>query len=107
MSIITATANVDLCITAQRELFGAGRMELADALIGADCLDHGGESGPRIGGRDAGAARGPEGIRGVVAWLRSAFADLAWRSFAVQRSTCSASAMGRSPSTGPPATTSG
>jgi len=78
MSVTTATANVDLCITVQRELFGAGRMELADELIDADCVDHGGESGPHGAGREAGAARGPEGIKGVVGWLRSAFPDLAY-----------------------------
>lgn len=79
MTVTTATAaNVDLCITAQRELFGAGRLELADELIGADCLDHGAESGPRVAGREPGAARGPEGIMGVVGWLRSAFPDLAY-----------------------------
>lgn len=79
MTVTTATAaNVDLCITAQRELFGAGRMELADELIGPDCLDHGAESGPRVAGREAGAPRGPEGIKGVVGWLRSAFPDLVY-----------------------------
>ena len=79
MTVTTATAaNVDLCITAQRELFGAGRMELADELIGADCLDHGAESGPRVARREAGAPRGPEGIKGVVGWLRSAFPDLVY-----------------------------
>jgi len=78
MTITTTTGNVDLCITVQRELFGAGRMELADELIGADCLDHGGEIGPRVAGREAGVARGPEGIKSVVGWLRSAFPDLAY-----------------------------
>jgi len=62
----------------QRELLGAGRMELADELISADCLDHGGESGPPVAGGEAGAARGPEGVKGVVGWLRSAFPDLAY-----------------------------
>jgi len=65
--------NVDLCIRVQRELFGEGRLELADEAIAHDCVDHGGEIGP--GGAD-GAARGPEGIKRVVGWLRSAFPDL-------------------------------
>ena len=75
---ITATANVDLCVRVQRELFGAGRLELAEELIAADCIDHGGENGPGGTGREAGASCGPEGIRGVVRWLRSAFPDLAY-----------------------------
>ena len=74
----TTTANVDLCIKAQRDLFGAGRLELADELLAANCIDHGGESGPGGTGREAGAARGPEGIKGVVRWLRGAFPDLAY-----------------------------
>ncbi len=74
----TTTANVDLCIRVQRELFGAGRYELADELIAVDCVDHGGESGPGGMGREAGAARGPEAIKGVVRWLRGAFPDLAY-----------------------------
>jgi len=78
MSSTTATANVELCVTVQRELLGAGRMELADELIGADCIDHGGESGPHVAGREAGVPRGPEGIKGVVGWLRSAFPDLTY-----------------------------
>jgi predicted ester cyclase len=74
MSTATVTANIDLCVQLQRELFGAGRLELADELVAADCVDHGGESGP--GG--VGAARGPEGIKGVARWLRGAFPDLAY-----------------------------
>jgi predicted ester cyclase len=75
---ITATENVDLCIRVQRELFGAGRLELAEKLITADCIDHGGESGLGGTGREAGAPRGPEAIKGVVRWLRGAFPDLAY-----------------------------
>ena len=40
----TTTAHVDLCVRAQTELFGAGRLELADELIAPDCVDHGGDS---------------------------------------------------------------
>jgi steroid delta-isomerase-like uncharacterized protein len=68
-----ATTNVDLCIRAQRELFGAGRLELADELIAPDCVDHGAPGGP-----DGGAPRGPEGIKGVVRWLRAGFPDLSY-----------------------------
>ena len=133
----TATANVDLCIRAQRELFGAGRLELADELIAPDCVDHGGESGPGGPGRQAGVASGREAVKGAVRWLRGAFPDLAYeigmpsatatasrfaaprevptrasssgtsrRAGALRssRSTCSASATARSPSTGPLAT---
>lgn len=70
-------SNIDLCLTAQRELFGAGRLELADELIAPDCLDHGAETGPPSRGERA-APRGPEGIKGVVGWLRSAFPDLSY-----------------------------
>lgn len=70
----TTTGNVDLCVRAQVELFGAGRLELADALIGPGCIDHGGDTGPIGAGREA--APGPEGVAGVVGWLRSAFPDL-------------------------------
>ena len=76
MSTIVVS-NVDLCTEAQRELFGAGRIELADALIAADCVDHGIEVGP---GRDDAAIvpRGPEGIKAVVQWLRGSFPDLCY-----------------------------
>jgi len=67
--------HVDLCITAQRELFGAGRLELAEKLIAPDCVDHGAEVGP--GGQPE-AGRGPEAIKGVVRWLRGAFPDLSY-----------------------------
>ena len=78
MSTTAATTNIDLCIKLQCELFGAGRFELADELIAPDCIDHGGESGPGGAGQEAGAARGPEGVKGVVRWLRGAFPDLAY-----------------------------
>jgi predicted ester cyclase len=71
----TTTSNTDLCVKAQRELFGAGRLELADELIGPDCLDHGADTGSVRSGE---APRGPEGIKGVVRWLRTAFPDLAY-----------------------------
>jgi predicted ester cyclase len=72
----TTTSNVDVCVRAQVELFGAGRLELADELVDPACVDHGGDTGPA--GRTGPPAdlRGPEGIRGVVRWLRSAFPDL-------------------------------
>ena len=76
MNTETAT-NVELCVTAQTELFGSGRLELAAQLISPDCVDHGAETGPPGEGRDE-APRGPEGIKGVTRWLRSAFPDLAY-----------------------------
>ena len=72
----TTMANVDLCVRAQVELFGAGRLELADELIAPDCVDHGGEGGPPVDGLDPG--RGPEAVKWVVRWLRGAFPDLAY-----------------------------
>ncbi len=72
----TATANVDVCIRAQIELFGAGKMELADELVSAACIDHGADTGPTDRTGMPAAPRGPEGIRGVVGWLRGAFPDL-------------------------------
>lgn len=77
MSIAT-TSNVDICARAQLELLGAGRLELADELIAANCVDHGDEVG--LGRREDGheAPTGPDGIRGVVRWLRSAFPDLSY-----------------------------
>jgi len=75
MSATTSTSNVELCVRAQRELFGGGRLELADELIAPDCIDHGAETGPE---RSGAAPRGPDGIRGVVGWLRAAFPDLAY-----------------------------
>lgn len=75
---ITTTSNVDLCVKAQLELFGAGRLGLADELIDPQCIDHGAESGPRGDGRDPSTPRGPEGIKATVHWLRGAFPDLAY-----------------------------
>jgi len=72
----TTTANVDLCVRAHIELFGAGRLELADELITPDCVDHGGDAGPPVHGRDP--ITGPEAIKWVVRWLRGAFPDLAY-----------------------------
>lgn len=71
----TVSNNVDLCIRTQTELFGAGRFELADALVGPNCVDHGAETGP---GGNADAPKGPDGIKGVVRWLRGAFPDLSY-----------------------------
>ena len=71
---VTAADSVRLCITAQQELFGAGRLELADELVTPDFRDHGGEVGPAVGAADD--ARGPEAVRKTVRWLRGAFPDL-------------------------------
>ena len=37
----TTASNLDICTRAQLELFGAGRLELAEELIAPDCVDHG------------------------------------------------------------------
>ena len=66
--------NIDLCARAQRELFGAGRLELAEELLTEDCIDHGGEVGPMAGE----ATRGRAAIIGVVQWLRGSFPDLSY-----------------------------
>jgi predicted ester cyclase len=73
----TEMTNVDLCRLAQRELFGGGRLELAADLIAADCVDHGVDVGPGAGNGET-APRGPEGIKGVVRWLRGSFPDLSY-----------------------------
>jgi len=74
--VSTTTAGVDLCVRAQTELFGSGRLELADELIAPGCVDYGLQTGPPGAGRDPGT--GPEAIKGVVRWLRGAFPDLAY-----------------------------
>ena len=71
----TRTSNVELCTRAQQELFGAGRLELADELIAPGCIDHGADTGPP---RAGGTPRGPEGMKAVVGWLRGAFPDLSY-----------------------------
>lgn len=71
----TTTTNVEICTRAQTELFGAGRLELADELVTPDCIDHGPEVGPHEG---HGPAIGRDGVRSSVQWLRGAFPDLAY-----------------------------
>ncbi|MGH2893844.1 MAG: ester cyclase [Solirubrobacteraceae bacterium] len=78
MTTITAMSNNDLCVRTQLELFGAGRLELADELIAAACIDHGGETGPDRDGSDPSTPTGPEAIRVVAPWLRGVFPDLAY-----------------------------
>ena len=66
----TASAtNVEVCRRAQIDLFGQGKLELADELIAAEYLDHEspGDTPP-----------GPDGARRTVVWLRGAFPDLAY-----------------------------
>jgi ketosteroid isomerase-like protein len=77
MDTVTSS-EVEVCIRAQRDLIGGGRLELADELIAPDCVDHGMEIGiPRDNGGQP-AARGPEAIKGVSRWLRAAFPDLSY-----------------------------
>jgi len=61
--------NLAVCIRAQRDLFGGGRLELADEVIAPDFVDHEAPDG---------APGGPEGVRRTVAWLRGAFSDLSY-----------------------------
>jgi len=74
----TATTNVEVCIRAQRDLIGGGRLELADELIAPGCVDHGMEVGIPRGDGAPPTPRGPEAIKGVSRWLRSAFPDLSY-----------------------------
>jgi hypothetical protein len=78
MNTITITSNIDLCVRVQLELLGAGRLELADELIAADCLDNGTETGPDRIGREPSAPTGPEPSKAVTRWLRRAFPDLTY-----------------------------
>jgi predicted ester cyclase len=61
--------NVERCIQAQTELFGNGRVELADDLDTSDCIDH---TAPRE------VPPGPEGIKAVVDWLHGTFGELSY-----------------------------
>ena len=74
MTATTTATNLEVCTRAQLELFGAGRLELADEMIAPDCVDHGAESRP-----GSPAPRGPDRIKGVVRWLRGAFPDLTYQ----------------------------
>ena len=59
--------NKDLCVRVNQELFGAGRLELADELFTPDFLDH---EAPE------GTPRGPGSAAGKVRWLHGALDDL-------------------------------
>ena len=72
----TTTSNIDLCVTAQQQLFGAGRLDLAQELVAPHCIDHGAESRPDAQPGEGSAPTGPEAIKGTVRWLRAAFPDL-------------------------------
>lgn len=78
MTTITTAGAIDLCVRAQLELFGAGRLELADQLIAADCVDHGDATRAARSGNEPIMPTGAEAITAVVRWLRGAFPDLAY-----------------------------
>jgi predicted ester cyclase len=59
--------NSELCVRAQKEIFEAGNLDLADEIVAPDFVDH--EAPP-------GTPRGPEAVKRVAAWLRSALGDL-------------------------------
>jgi predicted ester cyclase len=65
-----ADTRAELCVRAQTELFGRGRVELADELVTPGCVDH---TAP------ADIPAGPEGIKAVVGWLHRTFDDLRYR----------------------------
>ena len=48
------------------ELWNAGDLRVADELVAADHVHH-------VGGQEL---RGPDGVKGAVTWLRTAFPDL-------------------------------
>lgn len=54
------------------ELWGAGRLALADEVYAPDYVDHVGR------GPEPGLVHGPEGIKQAVTMFRSAFPDLAY-----------------------------
>ena len=61
--------NVDLCVRVNQEVFGTGRLELADEMIAPDFLDH--ES-------PADSPRGPESVKQTVRWLGSGLDDISY-----------------------------
>ena len=62
-------ADKQLCVRINQEVFGQGRIELADELLAPDFLEH--EAPP-------GTPRGPEAVRRTVKWLRSGLDDIAY-----------------------------
>ena len=64
-----ADANVEVCRRVNQEVFGAGRLELAEELIAPDFVDH--EAAPD-------APRGPESVKQTVRWLGSGLDDVSY-----------------------------
>jgi steroid delta-isomerase-like uncharacterized protein len=62
-------ADKQVCVRVNQEVFGAGRLELADELLGADFLEH--EAPPD-------SPRGPEAVKRTVRWLRSGLDDITY-----------------------------
>jgi steroid delta-isomerase-like uncharacterized protein len=63
------SASTELCIRVNQEVFGAGRLELADELLAPDFLDH--EAPPD-------APRGPESVKQTVRWLAAGLDDISY-----------------------------
>jgi steroid delta-isomerase-like uncharacterized protein len=63
-------ANKQVCLRVNQEVFGQGRVELADELLTPDFVEHEGPPGA--------TQRGPEAVKRTVQWLRSAFDDISY-----------------------------
>jgi steroid delta-isomerase-like uncharacterized protein len=60
-------ANVDVCVRANQEVFGAGRLELADELFAPDFVDHEGIPG---------IPPGPAGPKAIAAMIHAGTDDV-------------------------------
>jgi steroid delta-isomerase-like uncharacterized protein len=58
-----------VCLRVNQEVFGQGRVDLADELLTPDFIEH---EGP------PGTPRGPEAVKRTVQWLRSGLDDIAY-----------------------------
>jgi predicted ester cyclase len=58
-----------VCLRINQEVFGQGRIELADELLTPDFLEH---EGP------PGTPRGPEAVKRTVKWLQSGLDDISY-----------------------------
>ena len=61
--------NKQVCVRINQEVFGKGRIELAEELLTPDFIEH---EGP------PGTPRGPEAVKRSVQWLRSGLDDISY-----------------------------